>query len=477
MLSLGIDDFIAPSAACTVKPMQIERIKRSHVLQLERLDDEGDALPAPTARSTTAKVTLNDCLACSGCVTSAETVLISQQSMDELRRARSASADRHFVLSVSPAARAALSVHYGLGLKETFARLSGLCKAELGIDVVLDVGLASELCLHQMAAEFIDRWRSRDAPATEARLPVLSSTCPGWVCYAEKTQPHVLPHLSRVKSPQQIAGTLVKSLYAAAAGVPAERIYHATLMPCYDKKLEASRDDFFDAAVGEHGSRDVDCVLASTEIVALLDEKAVTLDQLAPVEADVLPPFSSASEPRVCVAAPGASGGGAEYVFRRAAAEIFGVQLPLRALEWRAGRNKDLQELSLTVDGEAKLRFVKAYGFRNIQNIVRRVKNGTCAYHYVELMACPAGCANGGGQPRPPPLEVAVRAGHVEARYLAEDETAVRLPEDNPWLARLYAAGGFLEGGPLGERARAHLHTQYHDRTAMAVDSSLAIKW
>jgi len=481
MLSPGLDDFISPAAACTVKPMQIERIKRSHVLQLEGIDEKLTAMTPATA----AKVTLNDCLACSGCITSAETVLVYQQSMEELQRARKASSTRHFVLSVSPAARAALSVHYGLGLKETFERISGLFKVELGVDTVLDCGLASDLCLVQMAAEFVERFQahaqqgSPSEAASSTRLPILSSSCPGWICYAEKTQPHVLTHLSCVKSPQQIAGTLVKYVYGAMAGVPPDSVYHVTLMPCYDKKLEASRDDFFNGAVGEHGSRDVDCVLSSTEIATLLEECSTRLTEVTAIELDAQPPFSSLSDTghAFCVTSPGASGGGAEYVFRRAAVELFGVQLPAHPLEWKAGRNKDLQELCLTVEGRVVLKFAKAYGFRNIQNIVRRVKNGTCAYHYVELMACPGGCANGGGQPKPPPLELSLRAGQVEARYVSAVETTLRQPEDNPQLQRLYAAGGFLEGGPLGERARGYLHTGYHDRNNVVVDNSLAIRW
>ena len=279
----GSGDFISPSLAC-VKPMQIDKTKPNRVLRLEGLQDDDGAQPAPIA-----KVTLNDCLACSGCITSAETVLVTQQSITEFMRCLNGSA--HVVISLSPAARAAIATHCGLSLREAHGRLTGFFKS-LGCHRVLDNGLASDLSLLQTAAEFVHRFRScaaaasasgngagvggcvtsgaaivRDADALP--LPLLSSSCPGWICYAEKVQgAHVLPHLSRVKSSQQIMGTLVKYGYGAERGLPPQSIYHVSIMPCFDKKLEASRDDFFNPAAGADGSRDVDCVLSSAEVIA-----------------------------------------------------------------------------------------------------------------------------------------------------------------------------------------------------------------
>ncbi|EOD33545.1 hypothetical protein EMIHUDRAFT_122872, partial [Emiliania huxleyi CCMP1516] len=136
-------------------------------------------------------------------------------------------------------------------------------------------------------------------------------------------------------------------------------------------------------------------------------------------------------------------------------------------------------ELTLTLEGRHALRFVRAYGFRNIQNVVRRVKTGRCAYHFVELMACPAGCANGGGQPRPPPLEASGRAAAVEAALVAPGEAARRHPCDNPAVASLFREGAFLEGGPLGAAVASQLTTEFN---ALADEppteqSALGIQW
>ena len=119
---------------------------------------------------------------------------------------------------------------------------------------------------------------------------------------------------------------------------------------------------------------------------------------------------------------------------------------------------------------------VSSPGFRNIQNVVRRVKSGRSPYHLVECMACPGGCANGGGQPRPPPLEATDRAARVERLMSDADETRLRAPADNPAVRALYASGGFLEGGPLGAAAQQHLLTELHAREG-EVANPLAISW
>ena len=214
-LSIGMGDFISPSLAC-VKPMQIDRAKPNRVLRLEGLQDDTGG-----PQRAVAKVTLNDCLACSGCVTSAETVLISQQSSAEFLRGLASPAIRLVLISISPAAGAAIAVHLGIGLREALARLGGFFKG-LGCHRVVDCGLAADLNLVQTAAEFVGRFRAASLPPpmkeASAPLPVLSSTCPGWVCYAEKVHgAAVTAHLSAVKSPQQIQGTLVKYAHASAS--------------------------------------------------------------------------------------------------------------------------------------------------------------------------------------------------------------------------------------------------------------------
>ena len=254
-------------------------------------------------------------------------------------------------------------------------------------------------------------------------------------------------------------------------------------MPCYDKKLEASRPEFVSggaeaaaaaaeaaaaggggggaaaAAAEAGGARDVDCVISSAEVLTLLDERRVSLADVAAAPPDADPPLSGLSlggggdasgsgGPLLTYAAAGASGGHADFVFRHAARELFGVDLGDGPLAWTTARNRDLREVTLEVEGAVVLRFAQAYGFRNIQNVVRRAKAGRCAYHFVEIMACPGGCANGGAQPRPPP------AGRPAARHASR----------RCWSARRRCAARrsptrtsprCTQGGALGEAPEA----------------------
>ena len=146
-------------------------------------------------------------------------------------------------------------------------------------------------------------------------------------------------------------------------------------------------------------------------------------------------------------------------------------------LAWTTARNRDLREVTLEVEGAVVLRFAQAYGFRNIQNVVRRAKAGRCAYHFVEIMACPGGCANGGAQPRPPPAEAPGRAARVEALLVSPDEAVRRAPIANPHIAALYAEGGALEGGPGGDAARRLLVTEEFKAVDDSAMNPLGIKW
>ncbi|CAM9709668.1 unnamed protein product, partial [Discosporangium mesarthrocarpum] len=265
-------------------------------------------------------------------------------------------------------------------------------------------------------------------------LPVLTSECPGWVCYAEKAAPESLPYVSTVKSAQQVMGTLVKGVFPKAWGVPPRSILHVSIMQCFDKKLEASRKDFYHE---NEDTAEVDIVLTTTEILDLIRLHS-SANQLSPPPAGagnsatkggdpsrqffrslhpsplnepVVPGFPT---PATSAGAGGGglddggfggggSGGYLEYVFRDAAKRFFGVDLRGRPLVYVEGRNGDFRETSLEItrEGKAVLRFASAYGFRNIQSILAKARRGRCPYHFVEIMACPSGCVNGGGQAKP----------------------------------------------------------------------------
>jgi len=239
-------------------------------------------------------------------------------------------------------------------------------------------------------------------------------------------------------------------------------------MPCFDKKLEASRDDFYDDVLQ---TRDVDSVITTGELLELLKEKCEdgfqNLPPTALDETELL--FTNiTSEGQLLGGAEGGSGGVLEYVFRHAAQALFGLHVS--QLEFKSKRNKDFQEVSCEADGKVVLLFAKAYGFRNIQNIVRKLKSGKgSGYHFVEVMACPGGCTNGGGQIAPllpqTPKQLAAR---VEDLY---SQRTIRPPSQNKLFEDVYSK--WLQSED--QRRKEMFHTQYHAREAFA--SALTIKW
>ncbi|CAG8720999.1 6445_t:CDS:2, partial [Racocetra fulgida] len=231
-------------------------------------------------------------------------------------------------------------------------------------------------------------------------LPVLASSCPGWICYAEKTHKFILPYISETKSPQQIMGSIVKDHLASKLGIGPNNIYHVGIMMCYDKKLEASRSDFFNE---EYQTRDVDCVLTTGEVIKMFEEQNFNINESLEIPLDS---FVKTSKEGQLLRSPGsASGGFLEFILEYSARELFGITgvdvEKEQGVVIKTGRNKDFKEISLEVDGKPLLKFASAYGFRNIQNIVRKIKSGNSPYHYIEVMACPSGCINGGGQLKP----------------------------------------------------------------------------
>lgn len=262
----------------------------------------------------------------------------------------------------------------------------------IGCAKVYDINIARHVALIESIREFKKR-REQKAP-----VPVISSICPGWICYAEKTNGDlIIPHLSRVRSPQQIMGAILKR---SSLTNRKSDIYHVTLMPCFDKKLEASRNDFKNPI---DGSPDVDCVLTPVELEEILNEEGVTLSDFDPRKLDVLVELWSTNGGSLTSHFGSVSGGYAENILLSEASEKFGNKPnELQSLmEYSIQRNSDFIEVTLHGFENGPRRFAIVNGFRNIQTIVQRLKRKALKYDYIEVMACPSGCINGGAQCKP----------------------------------------------------------------------------
>ncbi|XP_074512892.1 cytosolic Fe-S cluster assembly factor narfl isoform X1 [Sebastes fasciatus] len=462
-----LDDFITPSQEC-VKPVKIE--KKQGSLAKIQIEDDGSYVQVNQdggkQKLEKAKISLNDCLACSGCITSAESVLIQQQSHEELLKVllnNKANADEHkvVVVSVSPQSRASLAARYDLSSSEAGRRLTSFFKG-LGVHHVFETTYSRTFSLLESQREFVERFKRKEQDSK--RLPMMTSACPGWICYAEKTHGEfILPYISTTRSPQAMMGSLVKGYFADQQGLTPKQIYHVAVMPCFDKKLEASRSEFY---LDEAETREVDCVITSGEVQRMLEEKNVSLNEVEPVPPDIM--FSSVSGGEFLSHAGSGSGGYLHHVFTYAAKQLFGEEV--KQLTYRTLRNKDFQEVTLERDGVVLLCFASTYGFRNIQNLVQKLKKGKSPYDFVEVMACPSGCLNGGGQVKPLPGQTPKELlAKVEALYKAERPLS---PEDDIRVSELYRSWLHSVGE---ERARAFLHTGYH--TVEKMTNGLAMKW
>lgn len=431
-----------------------------------------------------AQISLTDCLACSGCVTSAEAVLISLQSHSEVLNTLDAypgisltrdsngivvgsenpsGEGKIFVASVSPQVRASLAATYGITEQEASHMIDQFLRGPHGLrnggahgncfTWVVDTNIMREVVLTLTADEVMEMKHLREPSAASdssspiPQRPVLSSACPGWICYAEKSKPFTIPHLSRLKSPQALTGTFLKTTLSKVLGVPPSQIWHLAIMPCFDKKLEASREELTDVSwqplenrKSSTPIRDVDCVITSRELLTLASSRGIYLQDLplralSPSYAPHIPDqildsffFSNHYPPRQ-TAESGTSGG---YLYHVLAA--LHSRNPGSKILIKPGRHDVVEyellpsKTSTGKDEMPKPIFTAAryYGFKNIQNLVRKLEpkrmpgllgkklpatgsrrqpisltsSKGADYDYVEVMACPGGCTNGGGQIR-----------------------------------------------------------------------------
>lgn len=401
-----------------------------------------------------ARLLLSACLACDGCVSEDETLRISQQNLDEIDRIlalnKKCDVSKHKVLVVSlcPKSLPFFAVKLGLDIPEAAQKLCGFLKS-VGVQYVFDTTVASGFSILESQREFVQRYRRRHRDSQA--LPMFTSSCPGWIRYAERVLGSlVTPHIGTAKSPQQIMGCLVKDYFTKQQKLRLEKVYHVVVAPCFDKKLEAVREEFYSSLLE---SRDVDCVLTSGEIYYMMEKRKVSVDELDCIPLDHV--LGEAGDPGLVIHEGRGSESFLEHVLKHAAKELFG--LDVHEVIYKSLRNRDFQEVTLERDGETLLQFAAVYGFRNIQTLVHRMRKGRVPYQLVEVLSCPGGCLSGRGQ-----AEGEVR-GRTDKDLVQQMEEAystlpVQLPETSPSLLTLYQ--DWLEGQD-SPQTQALLHTQY----------------
>ncbi|WWC71897.1 cytosolic Fe-S cluster assembly factor NAR1 [Kwoniella pini CBS 10737] len=532
-----LDDFLTPSQACIIpvrnKPsvtaeegsseIQIDSNNNYYEVSTYPTDNAGPGPSTSNAKKALekAEINLNDCLACSGCITSTESLLITLQSQNEVLQFISSnptSTDpdapchkpRLPILSIAPQTLASLSAAYSsaqlsppISLLNLLRRIrSFLGRSENGGWKVWDTTFARHMSLRETVAEYHER-KDKKEKGKAVELPMLASACPGWVCYAEKAQGDLLHLLSAAKSSQGIIGALAKNWYGHHTNYKPNEIYHVTAMPCYDKKLEASRSDFYSSL---YSTKDVDCVLTTGELDLLLQE--LGFDPYAPVSNENASSLGSNDEspfPEMLTHEGSSSGSYLATIIRD-------IQInhpnptKISTREIRGSTDNVEYLIHDTLTGEVLFKGAKVYGFRNLQNLIRKVaketgigkagrsgagagklslavaarrRKGKVAsggdtgtstptsdaesiaslslasgedkkLDFVEVMACPGGCVNGGGQMKP--VTASINASAEEEKMDVDEEGYTRpIPDEGTDIADIpiktsSGLGGVEEG-------------------------------
>lgn len=395
-----VNDFLGPSTNC-ILPLNggaTFDVKQNDMNVVQKAPAGSVLTPiipikATSSNSTKAKVTVSDCLSCSGCVTSAETVLLSTESKDSfksiMKRARHGDQTSYNVVALSQQSVASIAAQEGLSLTTTAQKLATFLQQEAGFDAVLDLSEMRQISLLRASEEFVLRYKS-------GRTLTITSACPGWLTYAEKTQSQaVLDCISSIRSPQGMLGSFAERL---SLDKGKKTMSVSAVMPCHDKKIEAARPEFATVNNGTDSERELNCVITTEELMDIISESDFSIQEAH--ESNLTYLFGPRDDNRFGEKVGSESGGYADFILRAASREILNKELengPL--ITKKSSKSGDIKSVTISnIDGSKKLCFATAYGFRSLQSVIRKVKRGESPYNYIELMACPGGCTNGGGQ-------------------------------------------------------------------------------
>lgn len=379
------------------------------------------------------------CSLCGQCITHCPVGALHERDDTETVFAALADPNKTVVMQVAPAVRAAWGDSVGLSAEiATQGRMTAALRA-LGADYVFDTNFAADLTIMEEGSEFIQRMTQPG----EHPMPLLTSCCPGWVRFLKLEYPQFVENLSTAKSPQQMFGAVAKSYFAEKIGKAPEDIFCVSVMPCTAKKYECAVPQVSDAA-----TQDVDVVLTTREFGRMLRVLGTDVAQLP--EEDFDSPLGEGTGAAVIF---GATGGVMEAALRSAYFLLTGENPDADAFQEVRGL-KGWKEQTLDIKGTT-VRLAVASGLGNARALLDAVEAGQVQYDFIEVMACPGGCAGGGGQPICEGREL---AGERGARlYALDKENAVRFSHENGAVQELYAQ--YLSA-PLSHRSHELLHTK-----------------
>ncbi len=386
------------------------------------------------------------CVACGQCINVCPTgALREREEIDDVLAAIN-DKEKHVVFVTAPAVRVAIGEEFGYPVgTNTQGKMVAAIK-KLGADRVYDVNMTADLTIMEEGYEFLHRLKNNGV------LPMLTSCSPGWIKFVEHYYPEFIPNLSTCKSPQQMFGAVIKTYYAEKQGLDPKNIVVVSVMPCTAKKFEKGRD--YQSA---SGVPDIDYVLTTRELARLIKREGIMFNQLEDEDFD--PALGIGSTAGLIF---GATGGVMEAALRTLREVLEGKSF--ENLDFKEVRGmKGIKEATYNIAG-IDVKVAVASSLSNARTLLEKIKKGEADYHFIEIMACPGGCVNGGGQPIRTAEErnnMDIPGLRAKAIYDTDAKSKLRKSHDNPVVKELYEN---YFGEPNSHKAHEILHTKYVKR-------------
>ncbi len=385
-----------------------------------------------------------DCVSCGQCIVACPTGALSEKDSTAEVMAALADPTKHVVVGPAPSVRVTLGESFGMPIGSNVEGKMVSALRRLGFDKVFDVDAAADVTIMEEGTEFLHRLQNGGA------LPLITSCSPGWIRFCEQHYPEFLPNLSSCKSPQQMFGALVKSYYAEKEGIDPKDIYVVSIMPCTAKKYECKREEQRMA----NGCMPVDAALTTRELARMITQAGMMFDHLPDGTFDPMLGVSTGASVIF-----GATGGVMEAALRTVVEKVTGQEMS--SLEYTEVRGiKGIKEASYELPGKT-VKVCVASGLANAKKVLDGMKSGELSYDFIEFMACPGGCVNGGGQP----LHSSdvrsftdLRTLRAKALYKQDQSMEFRKSHESPVVKELYET--YL-GEPGGHKAHELLHCTY----------------